>query len=71
MALVQVRLTVSPPAGVSSSSLMDGDHYEARVGVPGQAPLLKLDAVATYTVSYPNGPQCGPACKGTKLQPVP
>jgi hypothetical protein len=68
---VKVRLTVSPPAGINSSSLQDGDHYEARVGAPAQAPLLKLDAIATYTLYYPNGPLCGPACKGTTLQPAP
>lgn len=65
--LVHVRLTVSPPAGMDSASLMDGDRYQASIGVPGQAPLLKLDSLATYTVSQPNGPGCGPVCKSTRL----
>lgn len=65
--LVHVRLTVSPPAGVDSASLKDGDHYEASIGVSGQAPLLKLDSLAMYTVSQPNGPGCEPVCKSTRL----
>jgi hypothetical protein len=68
---VQVRLTVSPPAGVSEASLMNGDHYEARIGLSGQAPLLQLDARATYTTFQPNGPMCGPTCKSTRLVAVP
>lgn len=67
----RVRLTVTPPSGVPSTSLQDGDHYEVSIGVPGQAPLLVLDSIAAYKISRPNGPLCDPLCKTSSLERKP
>lgn len=70
-ATVTLGLNIGPPPAVDPLVyLQDGDHYEASIGLPGQAPLLRLDTFATYTINQPNGPRCGPTCKGTLLTPA-
>jgi hypothetical protein len=59
-----VRIGVEPPPGSDSlQSLQDGDRYEITVGVPGEAPILSINATATYSITQPNGPGCSPTCK--------
>lgn len=68
---LSLDLTIAPPQGSDPLvSLQDGDRYEVSIGEPGLAPILKLDTVAKYQLSQPNGPSCAPTCKFVQLTPA-
>lgn len=71
-ATASLWLRILPPRGTDPSvSLQEGDRYEVTLGIPGQAPLVKLSATAGYRTTQPNGPGCAPVCKQVALLPVP
>lgn len=68
---LSLYLTIAAPQGSDPLvSLQDGDRYEVSIGEPGLAPILKLDTVAKYQLSQPNGPSCAPTCKSVLLTPA-
>jgi hypothetical protein len=46
----------------------NGDHYTVRVFDQGGDVLGFVDQQAIYTTTYPNGKDCGPACKSVMLE---
>lgn len=50
-----------------SSEWKDGDLFTIELGVPGQAPLVKVQKAAVYKTTQPNGPGCEPTCFSASL----
>lgn len=54
------RMDVSvTPAG----QLTDGDRYSLSIVDTAGTSLLDVERLTTYSISYPNGPQCDPGCQ--------
>jgi len=59
---LQLRLQVYP----GLPALADGDTYKVTVK-QGSAVVTSIERSVVYTVSYPNGVECGPECKNASL----
>jgi hypothetical protein len=46
----------------------DGDHYRMTLTDAGGAVVASVDRTVTYTVSFPNGEECGPTCQNVELE---
>lgn len=51
----------------TAATLSDGDRYQIRIGLPGQAPLLDLVRTVSYEVVRPDGADCDLVCKKAVL----
>ena len=71
------EVTVTPTIGssarvdisyfpLSEDDLTDGDHYTVTLSNDNGAPLI-YEQTVTYTIIYPNGPECGPGCKNAEV----
>jgi hypothetical protein len=48
-----------------TSDLHDGDVFDVTLTAGDGSKTLESHKTVTYTVSYPNGPDCGPECRST------
>jgi hypothetical protein len=63
----QLSMGIMPVDVVDGGDFADGDRVSLRVTVGGKQ-AIDVDRGVVYTVSSPNGPGCGPWCKGALVE---
>jgi hypothetical protein len=59
-----LRMNYSPS---SAADLKDGDVYTVTIKTGAGRKLIDMRQTATYEVTQPNGPECGPVCRQARL----